>query len=88
MPSWILGPVDHRSEVWTTYPVQRVVVEAADEQGARQQVAGGIPAAARPNPWLDPDLTSCDQISPPEALARPSRGAWAAGASLGAAERL
>jgi hypothetical protein len=39
MPSWILGPIDPRSEIWKTYPVQRVVVEPQDEQEARRQVA-------------------------------------------------
>jgi hypothetical protein len=31
MPGWILGPIDHRSEIWNTYPLQRIVVEAFAE---------------------------------------------------------
>jgi hypothetical protein len=77
MPSWILGPIDHRSEIWSTYPVQRVVVEARDEPEARAQVAGTVSAAAPPNPWLDPDLTSCDEIIAPDVLAPAFQEAWA-----------
>jgi hypothetical protein len=50
MPSWLLGPIDHRSEVWNTYPVQRIVVEASAEWEAREKVAETAPEAALPNP--------------------------------------
>jgi len=69
MPSWILGPIDHRSEVWNTYPVQRIVVEASAEWEAREKVAEATPATALPNPWMDPVLTSCEQIEAPDVLA-------------------
>jgi hypothetical protein len=62
MPSWILGPIDPRSEIWKTYPLQQVVVEAPDEQEARRQVAETISDALPLNPWLDPGFTSCDEI--------------------------
>jgi hypothetical protein len=69
MPSLILGPIDHRSEVWNTYPMQRIVVEASAVWEAREKVAETTPETALPNPWMDPDLTSCDQIEAPEVLA-------------------
>jgi hypothetical protein len=84
MPSWILGAIDHRSEIWNTYLVQRVVVAAADEREARAQIAGTMPAEEAPNPWLDRDLTSCDEIMAPDALAPAFRGAWASRRSPGA----
>ena len=28
MAHWLLAPLDHRAEIWQTYPVQRIVVEA------------------------------------------------------------
>jgi hypothetical protein len=37
MPKWILGPIDHRAEIWNTYPVQRLVVEATAEREARDR---------------------------------------------------
>jgi len=39
MPHWILTALDHRSEIWQVYPVQRIVVEATDEGEARKKVA-------------------------------------------------
>jgi hypothetical protein len=60
-PRWILTAVDHRAEIWRTYPVQRIVVEARDEHGARKQVAAAAPRHTAPNPWLDPALTSCER---------------------------
>jgi hypothetical protein len=69
MPSWILGPIDHRSEVWNTYPAQRTVVEASAEWEAREKVAETTPETALPNPWMDPVLTSCEQIEAPDVLA-------------------
>jgi hypothetical protein len=39
MPKWIPGPIDHGSEIWETYPVQRIVVEASAEWEAREMVA-------------------------------------------------
>jgi hypothetical protein len=61
MPHWILTAVDHRSEIWQVYPVQRIVVEATDEGEARKKVAAAAPLEEAPNPWLDPDLTTCEQ---------------------------
>jgi hypothetical protein len=52
MPRWLLTPIDHRAEIWHTYAVQRIVVEAPDERRARD------PQASLLNPWLDPALTS------------------------------
>jgi hypothetical protein len=63
MPRWMLAPIDHRAEIWKTYPVQRIVVEAPDERAARKQVAGTAPSKLAPNPWLDPALTSCEEVS-------------------------
>jgi hypothetical protein len=60
-PRWILTAVDHRAEIWKTYPVQRIVVEARDEHEARKQVAAAAPQHTAPNPWLDPALTSCER---------------------------
>jgi hypothetical protein len=71
MPSWILGPINHRAEIWNVYAVQRVVVEAPCERQARGQVAAAAPDAASPNPWLDPNLTTCEEITPPDLLAPP-----------------
>jgi hypothetical protein len=62
MPHWIFAPVDHRAEIWQTYHVQRMVVAAPDERAARKQVADAAPWAALPNPWLDPALTSCEEV--------------------------
>jgi hypothetical protein len=61
MPHWMLTPVDHRAEIWQTYPVQRIVVEAPDERGARKQLANAA-ATSEPNPWLDPILSSCEEV--------------------------
>jgi hypothetical protein len=60
MPHWILTAVDHRSEIWKVYPIQRIVVEAPDEREARQKVAAAAPRFPQSNPWLDPALTSCE----------------------------
>jgi hypothetical protein len=62
VPCWMLTPVDHRCEIWKTYPVQRIVVDAPDEWAARKRVAEAAPWAALPNPWLDPALTSCEEV--------------------------
>jgi hypothetical protein len=43
MPHWLLTPIDHRAEIWKTYAVQRIVVEAPDERTAREKVAAGAP---------------------------------------------
>jgi hypothetical protein len=61
MPHWILTAVDHRSEIWKVYPIQRIVVEAPDEREARQKVAAAAPRFPESNPWLDPALTSCEK---------------------------
>jgi hypothetical protein len=68
MSNWILGPIDHRSEIWKSYPVRRVVVEAPSERAARLEVAGCTPASPQPNPWLDSGFTSCDEIEAPDVL--------------------
>ena len=65
MPRWILTVVDHRAAIWKTYPVQRIVVDAADERTARQQVAQAAPDASAPNPWLDSALTCCERVDRP-----------------------
>jgi hypothetical protein len=62
MARWLLAPIDHRSEVWRSYKVQRLVVEAPDECEARQQVAKATPRGPAPNPWLDLALTSCEKV--------------------------
>jgi hypothetical protein len=62
MPHWMLTPVDHRAEIWQTYPVQRIVVEAPDERSARKQLANAAAARSQPNPWLDPILSSCEEV--------------------------
>ena len=63
MPHWILTAVDHRSEIWQVHPVQRIVVEATDEGEARKKVAAAAaPSEEAPNPWLDPALTSCEEV--------------------------
>jgi hypothetical protein len=71
MPSWILGPIDRRSEIWNIYPVQRIVVEAHAEWEAREKVAEAAPELQGPNPWLDADQTTCEKITPPDVLAPP-----------------
>jgi hypothetical protein len=80
MPSWILGPIDRRSEVWNIYPVQRVVVEASAEWEARAQVADAAPELHPSNPWLDASQTTCEEITPPHVLAPPP---WALRSSPG-----
>jgi hypothetical protein len=62
MPRWLLAPIDHRCEIWKTYAVQRLVIDAPDEREARKQVAKAAARASAPNPWLDPALTSCEKI--------------------------
>jgi hypothetical protein len=62
MPSWILRPIDPRSEIWNTYPMQHVLVEASAEWEAREKVAEAAPVVPQPSPWLDPALTSCEGI--------------------------
>jgi hypothetical protein len=62
MAHWLLAPIDHRAEIWQTYRVQRIVVEASAEWEAREKVAQGAPEAALPNPWLDPAATSCEKV--------------------------
>jgi hypothetical protein len=46
MAHWMLAPIDHRAEIWRTYPVQRIVVEAPDEAGARAADRGGARSSA------------------------------------------
>ena len=43
MPRWLLTAVDHTAKIWGIYPVQRLVVDAPDEQEARRKVAEGSP---------------------------------------------
>jgi hypothetical protein len=62
MPRWMLAPIDHRAEIWQSYSVQRIVVEAPGEREARKQVANAAPEASQANPWLDPALTSCEEV--------------------------
>jgi hypothetical protein len=71
MPSWILGPIDRRSEIWNIYPVRRIVIEAHAEWEAREKVAEVAPELQAPNPWLDAGQTTCEQITPPDMLAPP-----------------
>jgi hypothetical protein len=58
MAHWMLAPIDHRAEIWRTYPVQRIVVEAPDEAGARRRIAEAAPPSSAAEPWLVscPDL--------------------------------
>jgi hypothetical protein len=65
MAHWLLTAVDHRAEIWNTYPIQRLVVEAPNEREASKQVAAAAPAVSLPNPWLDPILTSCEVAKTP-----------------------
>jgi hypothetical protein len=67
MSHWLLTPIDHRSEIWKFYHVQRIVVKAANEREARKQVADAAPQALQPNPWLDQALTSCEKVEAPGA---------------------
>jgi hypothetical protein len=62
MSHWMLTPTDHRAEIWKTYAVQRIVVEAPNERSARERVAKTAPITAQANPWLDPVLSSCEQV--------------------------
>jgi hypothetical protein len=69
MSRWLLAPIDHRSEIWKFYKVQRTVVDAPDEGEARQQVAKRpAPRGSALHPWLDPALTSCEKVD--ESLSR------------------
>jgi hypothetical protein len=61
----MLTPIDHRDEIWKAYPVQRIVVDAPDEWAARKRVANAAPETALPNPWLDPNRTSCEEVAAP-----------------------
>jgi hypothetical protein len=63
MAHWLLPPIDHRADIWKTYVVQRIVVTAPDERTARQQVRRCASSAAG-DPWLDPALTSCEEVDP------------------------
>jgi hypothetical protein len=65
MAHWLLTPIDHRAKVWKTYAVQRLVVAAPDERTALEQVAQAAPETSEPNPWLDPALTSCEEVDGP-----------------------
>jgi hypothetical protein len=62
-------------EIWNTYPVQRIVIEASAEWEAREKVAEVSPEVHQPNPWLDPLLTTCEEIEAPDALAAAPRRA-------------
>jgi hypothetical protein len=62
MSRWLLAPTDCQADVWKTYAVQRIVVEAPDERTARKQVAAAAPGTVAPDPWLDPALTTCEQV--------------------------
>jgi hypothetical protein len=62
MSRWLLAPTDCQADVWKTYAVQRIVVEAPDERTARKQVAAAAPRTVAPDPWLDPALTTCEQV--------------------------
>jgi hypothetical protein len=62
MAHWLLMPIDHRAEIWKTYAVQPIVVEASDERTAREKVAAAAPRTRLPNPWLEPGLTSCEEV--------------------------
>jgi hypothetical protein len=62
MACWMLAPIDHRAEIWKTYQVQRIVVEAPDERRARTQVADAVSDTPLPNPWLNRALTSCREV--------------------------
>jgi hypothetical protein len=62
MPRWMLTPIDHGAEIWQSYSVQPIVAAAPGEVEARKQVANAAPGASQPNPWLDPALTSCEEV--------------------------
>ena len=49
MPRWMLTPIEHRAEIWQSYSVQRIVVEAPGEREARKQFANAAPGASQPN---------------------------------------
>jgi hypothetical protein len=53
MPCWTLTPIDHRCEIWKTYPLQRIVVKASAQLEGREKVARAAPEVLQPNPWLD-----------------------------------
>jgi hypothetical protein len=61
MAHWMLAPIDHRAEIWGTYPVQRIVVEAQGRGGGSPRRR---PQAAQPNPGSYPALTSCEEVDP------------------------
>ena len=61
MPRWMLTPIDHLAEIWNTYSVQRMVVEASAEWEAREKVAETAPRY-RSRVSLRSALTSCEAI--------------------------
>jgi hypothetical protein len=63
MPHWMLAPINDRAEIWQSYSVQRIVVEAPDDPEARRRLAEAALEAPPPNPWPDPALTSCERSS-------------------------
>jgi hypothetical protein len=79
MSNWILGPINRRSAIWNTYPAQRTVVEASAEWEAREKAAETAPELAAPNPWLDANHTTCEEITPPEVLLSRRLGAGGRG---------
>jgi hypothetical protein len=71
----VAASIDHRSEIWKFYKVQRIVVDAPDEGEARQQVAKRpAPRGSALNPWLDPALTSCEKVDENPGRHRGHRG--------------
>jgi hypothetical protein len=60
---WLLTPINHRADIWKPDLVQRIVVAAPDGRTARQQVRRWVSSAAG-DPWLDPALTSCEEVDP------------------------
>jgi hypothetical protein len=62
MGRWLLTPIDHQADVWKTYPVQRIVIEAPSECEAREKIAQAADAQLPKNPWLDSALSSCEPV--------------------------
>ncbi len=79
MAIWTLSPTDEASEIWSTYELfRRIVVRAQNEGEARRLAKLGTfgnnrrererPRGALtelpPNPWENPNETSCTEIEP------------------------
>jgi hypothetical protein len=72
MSRWLLAPVDRRCEIWKSYKVQRIVVDAPDEGEARQQVAKRAAFSGSTfSPLAGPCPISCRKV---DEMPRPAAG--------------